>query len=289
MPVSLAIWDWVIPRLEMYSRIFLPTLIAVLTSNIIGISLLIISNNIGMSTDFVNKFQGIWIQCLHIEKKVLFLSRVIYMSDEVGGRIQKARRGAGLTQAELAVKIGEKNTTISNWEKGVSRPDIDALRDLAAALSVDADYLLTGNVRPFDAHDVGSVVNFRIMNAVKCGYGAAPVEDYSDDYEQIPADMLNGYRPSDCKVVRVTGDSMYPRIMEGDKVLVHIQDDVESGEVALILYSNGEAATLKKVIKHPDAIELVPANPEYTTKRISGKELLECRIYGRVIKLIRDF
>ena len=64
------------------------------------------------------------------------------MPSAIGNRIREARRAKGLSQAQLAAMIGEKNTTISNWEVGVSKPDIDALCELSKALEVSANDLL---------------------------------------------------------------------------------------------------------------------------------------------------
>lgn len=205
--------------------------------------------------------------------------------------ISDRRNELGLTQLQIAKFCNVSEATVSRWESGnIANMGRDKISALSTILRISPGVIAGYEAqRSIDEHEVGRVVSFRIVNAVKCGFGSAPVEDYSDEYEQIPANMLNGYATSDCKVVRVTGLSMYPRIMEGDKVLVHIQPDVDSGDVALILYNGGEDATLKKVEKGQGYIELIPANPEFPPRRIEGTELLDCRIYGKVIKLIRDF
>lgn len=57
-----------------------------------------------------------------------------------GDRIRSARKTAGLTQRQLAGEIGTTNTTISNWEKGLSRPDADMIQKLCQALSLQPNY-----------------------------------------------------------------------------------------------------------------------------------------------------
>lgn len=64
------------------------------------------------------------------------------MAQTLGDRIKDARKAAGLTQKELADKINVGNTTISNWEKGVSRPDADQIQVLCWALDVQPNYFL---------------------------------------------------------------------------------------------------------------------------------------------------
>lgn len=57
-----------------------------------------------------------------------------------GDKIREARKTAGLTQRQLADRIKVSNTSISNWEKGVSFPDPDTIQHLCWALDVQPNY-----------------------------------------------------------------------------------------------------------------------------------------------------
>lgn len=57
-----------------------------------------------------------------------------------GDRIRDARKAAGLTQRQLAERLGVSNTSISNWEKGLSRPDADMIQKLCVILSLQPNY-----------------------------------------------------------------------------------------------------------------------------------------------------
>lgn len=83
--------------------------------------------------------------------------------------------------------------------------------------------------------------------------------------------------------LRITGDSMLPLLAEGDLVIVHDQDDVESGQTAVVLI-NGEEATVKKVIKTKDGIELHAMNPYYPVKKFTFEDMqkIPVKIIGRV-------
>ena len=100
---------------------------------------------------------------------------------------------------------------------------------------------------------------------------------------------MHGYSPDECVLFQVKGNSMYPRILDGDKIVVHEQPSVDSGDTAIVVY-NGDEGTVKKVkyVIGEDWIELIPANPEYPPKRIEGLDLENCHIYGKVIGLFRD-
>ena len=102
--------------------------------------------------------------------------------------------------------------------------------------------------------------------------------------------MLRGRKKEDYFTLCVKGNSMYPKLIEGDTILCLRTDSVDSGELAVIIY-DGDEATVKKVVYETgkDWLELVPINPEYPVKRIEGADLTQCRVLGKVVKLIRDF
>ncbi|MFA6861601.1 MAG: helix-turn-helix transcriptional regulator [Bacilli bacterium] len=60
-------------------------------------------------------------------------------------RIKELRKAKGLSQTQLAELLFEKQTTISNWEKGVSEPDISSLIKLSKELDTTIDYLVCNN------------------------------------------------------------------------------------------------------------------------------------------------
>ncbi len=64
------------------------------------------------------------------------------MKYEIGKRIRKYREDRKLSQKDLADMIGVSNSRISNWEKGINRPDADMLADLCRALKVSPSELL---------------------------------------------------------------------------------------------------------------------------------------------------
>ena len=61
---------------------------------------------------------------------------------EMGNKIAKKRKDAGLTQTEFAEKLSVTRQTVSRWEAGTVMPDIDKIADIAQILGVSCDYLL---------------------------------------------------------------------------------------------------------------------------------------------------
>lgn len=66
------------------------------------------------------------------------------MNETIGSRIQKSRKERGLTQEELAAKLGVSSQAVSKWENDISCPDIALLPQLCRILGVTTDELLTG-------------------------------------------------------------------------------------------------------------------------------------------------
>jgi len=85
----------------------------------------------------------------------------------------------------------------------------------------------------------------------------------------------------------VQDDSMEPRIMSGDVVIIHKQDDCETGDVAVVLVS-GDSYTIRRVEKMSEGVLLVPDNPDYEPAFYSSKKIksLPVKVVGKVVELI---
>ena len=70
---------------------------------------------------------------------------------EIGRRIAALRKAKNLTQAELAEQLSVSYQAVSNWERGVSCPDVALLSPLARALRTDVNALLGFTAKPTDA------------------------------------------------------------------------------------------------------------------------------------------
>ncbi len=77
---------------------------------------------------------------------------------------------------------------------------------------------------------------------------------------------------------------------EGDIVIVHKQDDFESGKICVVLI-NGDEATVKKVYKLEDGIELVSLNPNYPSRKFNAKDIKSTpiQVIGIVKQLIKNY
>ncbi len=164
----------------------------------------------------------------------------------------------------------------------VKSPRLDTVEAIERALGLNEK-------SPSNVYDVDGLLVYEEIGTVCAGYNGMVNEIPTGKKIEIPASMISGGNKDDYFVLRVSGNSMYPKLLEGDTILCKRCDGVDSGDLAVILY-NGDEATVKKVnyVTGQNWLELIPINPEYPTKRIEGTDLEQCRVLGKVVKLIRD-
>ena len=194
--------------------------------------------------------------------------------------IKNFRQNMGITQSELASLCGVHQTAVSQWEKGRTLPDKQTLVRLSDVFGVSVD-LLMGKSEPAEKQN-----HIPVLGYVRAGL---PIDAYEDviDYVQVPAEMA---ATGNYFGLKVKGDSMTPKICPDDVVIVHKQDYIENGEIAVILINNLEA-TVKKVIKKGTSLTLVPFNTSYEPMIFTPDEIvtLPVRIIGKVVELRRSF
>ena len=203
--------------------------------------------------------------------------------------IRRLRKEQHLTQEDLAVRVGYTDrSAIAKIEAGTVDLPQTKIALFAKALGVSPAALMGIEEKPQPATATTALVSFPVIGRVSAGYDGQALEEYTGAQEAIPAEDLRGRSPEDFMVLRVNGNSMYPLLLDGDRILVERTTSVDSGSLAVILYA-GEEATVKRVryVYGEEWLELIPQNPEYQTKRIEGPDLEECRVLGKVLKLIR--
>lgn len=204
----------------------------------------------------------------------------------------REKKGINMTQAAKALQI--PYTTYVNYEKGEREPNTEMLIKIAGFYGVSVDYLIgrSDRERPQLLPPVitDDVVAIPVIGEIAAGYGELAVEDWSGETVDIPRRFLKGHKSEEFFILNVHGDSMYPLYMEGDKVLILRQTALaRSGEIGAVLYDS-EMATLKKVeyVTGKDWMKLIPINPNYPPKTITGADLESCRIIGVPKLLIRE-
>lgn len=194
--------------------------------------------------------------------------------------IKTLRKEKNLTQSRLAELCGVHQTAVSQWEKGRTMPDAESLRILSEVLGASVDTIL-GTAAPSS-----DGVRIPVLGYVRAGSPVEAIED-TVGYEEIPNHLAS---TGEFFALYIRGNSMEPKLFDGDIVIVRKQSDVDSGDVAVVLV-NSMDATVKKVIKKGTGISLVPYNPDYSVMDFSAEDIsrLPVSVIGKVVELRRKF
>jgi len=214
------------------------------------------------------------------------------MKSTIGERLREARENKSLDQATLAAKVGIVTRTLQRWEKGEQVPDGLYITKIAKVASVQASWLLTGEgemyaapVRPDNVYPLTPsgrrkvhLVDLPLISAVPAGKVATMFHpDYVDDYVTV-----DDVKDPGAFALKVKGNSMSPRIEDGDLILVDYAKEPLPGDIVVALI-NG-AAVVKKYLRPEGQLILRSANPKYTD--IEVKETDQFQIAGVVLKIV---
>ncbi len=205
------------------------------------------------------------------------------MKEEFINRLRDTLIEKNITAADLARKSGIRASSISDYLTGKYEPKQDKIDAIATALNVSPAWLMGY------ANDETKVQATRIpvLGTVIAG-APAYAEENIIGWEEVTQKMASRGK---LFALKVKGDSMLPKFEEGDIVIVKEQEDVESGDIAIVLV-NGDEATMKQVQKKENGIWLYAFNPAvYEPHFYSNKdiEILPVRIVGKVIESRRSW
>lgn len=191
------------------------------------------------------------------------------------------------SQIDLISDLGFNKSAVSTWCNGTRLPRMDKVDALAKYFNIKRSDLIEehtnkepSNVEPVS---IGKTVRIPVYGRIPAGVPIEAVEDI-EDYINVDAELAAHDKLLALKVV---GDSMKPKYLDGDYVLIKEQPDCESGQDCAVRV-NGCDVTLKKVIKQTDGIMLQPINPEYEPRKYDyTDEFNPVYIIGIVVELRR--
>ena len=193
------------------------------------------------------------------------------------------------SQSDIVQDLGINKSTISTWCNGTKMPRMNTIQRLADYFNikksdlVEEKQFLPDGAIPYTNR---KMVLVPLVGVVNCGVPLF-AEDNIEEYIDTPSEDLESGETYFW--LRAKGDSMINvGIHAGDLLLIRKQDDVNSGDIAVVSV-NGDDATLKRIIKKENAIILQPENPACETKFFVGEEINTIKIRGRLMKLEKRF
>ncbi len=182
----------------------------------------------------------------------------------------------GTSQNELARIIDVSPTSVNNWCNGYKTPRMDKVDKICAYF-----HITRADLMQEQASDKPKGVRIPVLGNVVAGVPIDAIEEFLD-WEEITPELAE---TGDFFALKIKGDSMEPRIVEGDVVIVKMQSTADTGDVVIAMV-NGDDACCKRFIKHDEGITLQSFNPSYTPMFFTKKEIesLPVTIIGKVIE-----
>lgn len=209
---------------------------------------------------------------------------------DFASRLSQALEARGMKAADLSKKTKVAEGTISCYINGRYEAKQNRVQVFAEALDVNPAWLMGYDV-PMEAErsqpapaprpipkgfePMPEMANLPVVGKIACG---TPIlaEQNIDGHVDAPEDIRCDF------ALRCKGDSMIGAgIHDGDAVYIHIQPEVENGEIAAVRI--GEEATLKRVYYQNGTLTLMPANAAYAPMVYTGPELNDVQIEGKAV------
>jgi len=191
---------------------------------------------------------------------------------------------SGKQQKEVAAALGFNQKTFNGWCNALSMPTMGKVQALADYFGIAKTDLL--DEHSYETKKV-SAVRIPVLGRVAAGIPIDAIEEIID-YEEITDDMA---KTGEYFGLLIRGDSMEPKISNGDVVIVKKQDDADDGDLVIAIV-NGNEGCCKRIKKYDDGtIALVSTNPAYSPMFFTASEQTETpvRIIGKVKELRAKF
>ncbi len=192
------------------------------------------------------------------------------------------RGKAGLTQKELADRLGIQYQQVSAYERDLTFPRKGRLIQICEILNAPYSELAEAKFRtqnpglPEDAFPFESrrrLPPIPLIGLAAAGQGLFPniegTAAAADDYLDRPDDL----RDEQVYGVRVYGDSMIPVVKPGSIVIASLEASCQNGDLAVVVTQDGEAM-IKLVYYKGEELLLRSTNPAFPDRRIARQDIL---------------
>lgn len=185
----------------------------------------------------------------------------------------------GISRHQFCRDTGINYTTLGEWLTASKYPRIDKIELMAEYFGITKADLVEEPKKKTTKYQVP------VYGRIQAGI---PIEAITDivDYEEISEEMA---RNGEYIGIRVSGNSMEPKISEGDIAIIRWQPTVENGQIAAVRV-NGSDAALKKFYQSGSQVTLVSFNPNFPPMIYDLKDpYTSIDIIGRLVELRAKF
>ena len=202
-----------------------------------------------------------------------------------GEKLYRARKEKGYTRIEVANLTEINDKLIFKYEKDIiTNIPFDNLETLCNLYGINPAFVVGWQDQPFDVFSIPGIMPLKTKKVPLLGTIAAGKPILAEENEEDYIECENGINADFC--LKIKGESMSPRIKDGDVVFIHSQPDVENGEIAAVIID--DEATLKRVYKKGESIQLIAENPDYDPIICNSDNCENIQILGRAIALRRS-
>lgn len=186
----------------------------------------------------------------------------------------------GVTISHVLDSLGLSRSLGSQWKAGKQKPSADKLQQIADYFGVSVDDLI-GRENSAELLPQRGLRFVPVFESVSAGFGA-----YADS---CPVGVVADYIASDIDAqntiaIKVRGDSMYPKIEDGDLVIVRRDVDWYDGAIVVALI-DGDEGVVKRIFQTPTRLTLESINTAYPPRRFEREEMNRVQVVG-VVKMI---
>lgn len=206
---------------------------------------------------------------------------------ELGNRIKQRRESLGMSQEELALKLGYKSrSSINKIEMEGRNLPPNKIADIAEALQTTPSFIMGWEKEEKPSIDMSAFMQIPLYESLSCGTGAF-VDENITEFVTIPSKMLKPNKEYFANYA--SGDSMIGQnIYDGDLIIFEKCNTIESGQIGSFSI-NEEDATCKVFKKDARSglIMLLPANNKYDPIPIT-EECSFFRVNGKLAMVLNN-
>lgn len=220
-------------------------------------------------------------------------------NQDIIGRIKYLIKELGLTQGEFAEKIECDQSNLSKHLNGKLPISESLLNKIVINMGVSKAWLKEGTDVPFAKYSSGAVPSLLIDESELKSMKGTPVYDidvtaggmnrsmmFADEHIVGAVNMPN--ISPDCRIVRVSGDSMSPVICNGDFIAVRELSNMSQifwGQIYVVVLD--DYRMVKYLRKHSDADKVIlrSENPRYDDMEVSRSEIRELLVVQNILHI----